>query len=507
MLSLSLSLKFDKLNVSTVSPTSISSPCGACGVIGHTSIKCQLGSAAESVEQINFVQNNQESRQKQNFYNNPQHPFGQTAPSNHANAQRVAQNSSLKFLIETYFSNQSKELQELKNQTGFLNDSLAKLTSKVGFIFFHNKILETQISQLTHKVSQHKTNKMNFITLRNGRQLEDPIGKAKPSEVEKESNEPQGEETRVESEKPATPIPYKPKIPFPQRFAKSKLDEQFKKFIEMMNKLYIDVPFTEVLTQMPTYAKFLKEILSKKRKIEEDETFNLTKECSVIIQNKLPPKLKDPGSFSVPCAIGSEIVKKVMCDLGASASLMPLSLFERMGIGELKSTRMTLQLADRSVKYPAGIVEDVPVKVGEIYIPANFVVMEIEEDSQAPILLGRPFLDTAGAIIDVKNGRLALNFGKDTVEFELANLMKGPSFKDSCYMIDIIDHCVKKCSLASPTHDGLELCLINNVGTKLEGDAQAYEELLDENPSMEELGVEELVEEELNPLPKEAPKV
>jgi len=89
---------------------------------------------------------------------------------------------------------------------------------------------------------------MNAITLRNGRQLEDPIGKAKPSEVEKESNELQGEETRVESEKPTTPAPYKPKIPFPQRFAKSKLDEQFKKFIEMMNKLYIDVPFTEVLT-------------------------------------------------------------------------------------------------------------------------------------------------------------------------------------------------------------------------------------------------------------------
>jgi len=96
--------------------------------------------------------------------------------------------------------------------------------------------------------------------------------------------------------------------------------------------------------------------------------------------------------------------------------------------------------------------------------------------------LGRPFLATAGAIIDFKNGRLAFNVGKDTVEFELANLMKGPSFKDSCCMINMIDHCVKECSIASPTHDGLELCLINNAGSKLEGDAQAYEKLLDENP-------------------------
>ena len=189
----------------------------------------------------------------------------QAAPSSHANAQRVARKSSLEILIETYFSNQSNEIQELKNQTRLLNDSLAKLTSKVDSIFSHNKVLETQISQLTQKVNQPKTNRMNSITLRNGRKLENPIVKAKSSEVEKEGNEPQGEETKVEGEKPATPTPYKPKIPFPQMFAKSKLDGQFKKFIEMMNKLYIDVPFTEVLIQMPTYAKFLKEILSKKK--------------------------------------------------------------------------------------------------------------------------------------------------------------------------------------------------------------------------------------------------
>ena len=114
---------------------------------------------------------------------------------------------------------------------------------------------------------------------------------------------------------------------------------------------------------MPTYAKFLKEILSKKRTIEEDETVNLTEECRAIIQNKLPPKLKDPGRFSIPCVIGSEVVKKTMRDLGASVRLMTLSLNERMGIGELKPTRMTIQLADRFVKYPTGIIEDIPVKV------------------------------------------------------------------------------------------------------------------------------------------------
>ena len=347
---------------------------------------------------------------------------------------------------------------------------------------------------------------MNAVTLRNGRQLVDPVGKVKASEIEKENSEPKGEETRVERDKTITPPLFKPKIPFPQRFAKSKLDEKFKKFIEMMNKLYIDVPFTEVLTQMPTYAKLLKEFLSKKRKIEKDETVNLTEECSAIIQNKLPPKVKDPVSFSIPCVIGSEIVKKAMCDLGASVRLMPLSLYERVGIGELKPTRMTLQLADRSVKYPTGIIEDVPVRVGEIYIPADFVVMEMEEDNQVPILLGRPFLATAGAIIDVKHGKLAVNVGKETVEFELAKLMKSPSLKDSCCMIDIIDYFVKECSLASTTYDGFEMCLVNNAGTWLEGDTQAYEELLDENPPHRRLGCRRVGGGRTSPSSKESTK-
>jgi hypothetical protein len=155
---------------------------------------------------------------------------------------------------------------------------------------------------------------MNAITLRNGRQLEDPVVKTKTNEVEVESEKQQSVKVVVESEKPNAPPPYKPKILFPQRFAKSKLDEQFRKFVEMLNKLYINVP-------------------SNKRKIEEDETVNLTKECSAIIQNKLPPKLTGPGSFSIPCVIGSENIEKAMCDLGASVSLMSLSLCERLGIG------------------------------------------------------------------------------------------------------------------------------------------------------------------------------
>ena len=105
----------------------------------------------------------------------------------------------------------------------------------------------------------------------------------------------------------------------------------------MLKNIYINVPFTEALSQMPLYAKILKDVLLKKRKIEDNETVALTRECSSIIQKKLPPKLRDPNSFSIPCVIWKETIDKAMCDLGASVSLL-----KRIGIGDLKPTKMTL---------------------------------------------------------------------------------------------------------------------------------------------------------------------
>jgi len=322
-----------------------------------------------------------------------------------------------------------------------LNDSLVKITSKVDSIATHTKILETQISQVAQQVatssqtpgvfpSQTKINPkthINAITLRDGKQLEDPVVKTTTIESEIESDEPQSEKAIGESEKPIVPTPYKPKIPFPQRLVKPNLDAQFKKFVDMLKKIYINVPFTEALSHMPLYEKNLKDILSKKRKIEDNETIALTRECSVVIQKKLPPKLKDPGSFSIPCVIGKETIEKAMYDLGSSVSLLLLSLLKMIGIGDFKPTKMTLQLADRSIIYLAGILEDILIRVGKIYIPADFVVVNIKEDSEIPILPGRSFLATAGAVINVKYGKIVFHVGDEKVEFEITNLIKGPS--------------------------------------------------------------------------------
>jgi len=162
---------------------------------------------------------------------------------------------------------------------------------------------------------------------------------------------------------------------------------------------------------MPSYAKFLKDLLSNKGKLLENATVSLTEECSACVWKKLLPKLSDHGSFFIPCSVGYVTISRALCDLGASVSLMPFSIYKKLQVSDLKPTTISLQLVDRSVKYPMGILEDVPLQVGKFFIPYDFVVMEMEEDSHIPIILGRPFLAIAGAMIDLKNGRISLQVG------------------------------------------------------------------------------------------------
>ncbi|XP_010541251.1 PREDICTED: uncharacterized protein LOC104814768 [Tarenaya hassleriana] len=204
----------------------------------------------------------------------------------------------------------------------------------------------------------------------------------------------------------------------------------------MLKKLEVTMPFPEAILQIPSYTKFLKDILTKKRVIEK-ETVALIVECSALIQHELPPKRSNPGSFSIPCTLGNVYIDRALCDLGASVSLLPLSIFKKLNVGELKPTRMALQLVDRIVKYPAEILEDVPLKVENFYILVDFVVLDMDEDSKVPIILGRPFLSTADAVIHVRTGRLTMKIGDETVEFTLDKTLKQPSSTESAYFIDI----------------------------------------------------------------------
>ncbi|XP_062085440.1 uncharacterized protein LOC133791536 [Humulus lupulus] len=205
---------------------------------------------------------------------------------------------------------------------------------------------------------------------------------------------------------------------------------------------------------MSSYVKFMKEILSKKRRLEDFETVALTEECSAILQRKLPQKLQYSGSFTIPCTIGKFECKHALCDLGASINLMPLSIFRKLGLGETKPTTITLQLADRSIKHPRGVIEDVLVKVDKFIFPADFIVLDME-DTTVPIILGRPFLATGQALIDVQKGELRLRVQGEKVVFNVFKAMSYPRASDSCFNVDVIDEVVSKKKRI--TNDPLEL--------------------------------------------------
>ncbi|XP_015940257.1 uncharacterized protein LOC107465797 [Arachis duranensis] len=174
--------------------------------------------------------------------------------------------------------------------------------------------------------------------------------------------------------------PSTPSLPYPQRFNKELKDQQFPKFLDVFKKLEINISLAEALEQMPLYAKFLKELINKKRRWDEKETVMLTQECSAVIQRGIPPKLKDPGSFVISCTIGKMTLEKALCDMGANINLMPLSMMKKLAIEEIKLTRMSLVMADRSIKIPNGVMENLLVKVGEFIFPADFVILDTEEE-------------------------------------------------------------------------------------------------------------------------------
>ena len=177
---------------------------------------------------------------------------------------------------------------------------------------------------------------------------------------------------------------------------------------------------------MPSYVKFMKKFLASKKKLEEYGTIALTEKCSAILQKKLPPKLQDPGSFAIPFSIGNRVFGKALCDLGASINLMSLSMFKRLKLGEPKLTTISLQLADRSYQHPRGIIENVLVKVGKFVLPADFVILDMEEDDSVPIILGRPFLATEKAQINVQEGELKLRVQGDEITFHVFQPMNHP---------------------------------------------------------------------------------
>ena len=196
----------------------------------------------------------------------------------------------------------------------------------------------------------------------------------------------------------------------------------------MLRQVKVNIPLLDMIKQVPTYAKFLKDLCKVKRGLNVDKKAFLTEQVSAIIQCKTPMKYKDLGCPTISVNIGGTCVKKALLDLGASVNMLPYSVYKQLGLGELKSTSITLSLADRSIKIPKGIVEDVLIEVDKFYYPIDFVVFDTEPvavgANYVPIILRRPFLATSNAIINFRNGVMKLIFGNMTLELNIFLLSK-----------------------------------------------------------------------------------
>ena len=348
----------------------------------------------------NYYQNQNQGQgwrnnQNQNSQNNQGYGWRNNQnnmPSNRANETPSEKKLDLEQALAQMLTSHSAFMNETKanmqQQATQLNNQAAQLRS-----------LEAQMGQMANLLTERQPSSLpsnsevnprrdgnehvKAVMLRSGKELESQLQPPVVEQLETEEitqperkedadkeqpQEKQSSETSVET-KASIPVPY------PQRLKKHKLDKQFTKFMDVFKKLHINIPFADALEQMPSYVKFMKDILSQKRRLADFETVNLTEECSAILQRKLPQKLKDPGSFTIPCTIGNAIFERALCDLGASINLMPLSIFKRLGLGEARPTTVTLHLADRSLKHPRGIIEDVLVKVDKFIFPADFIVL------------------------------------------------------------------------------------------------------------------------------------
>ncbi|XP_075104080.1 uncharacterized protein LOC107795407 [Nicotiana tabacum] len=182
----------------------------------------------------------------------------------------------------------------------------------------------------------------------------------------------------------------RPPTPFPQRLAKYQKEEQYKKFLEMLKQIQVNIPLIDALKEMPGYAKMMKDLMSRKFDFQDLATVTLTQTCSAVVTRPIAKKLSDPGSFTISCTIGDFAFAKVLCDLGASINLMPMEIYKRLYIGRARPTSMLLSLADRTVKRLSSILDNVLIQVGKFVFPVDFEILDCKVDDEILIFLGRP---------------------------------------------------------------------------------------------------------------------
>ncbi|KAH9716155.1 hypothetical protein KPL71_021360 [Citrus sinensis] len=484
-------------------------PCGVCSMVGHATDMCpaiQEGSHEQANAVEGFLgQPRQRYDPYSNFYNegwkdhpnfrygNQQQGISNVAPSRPPGypQHRVQQpyqvrpspppqnqGTSLEDLGKALASNSMQfqqttqtQLQHLENQIGQLATSMSRIEGRTS-------------GKLPSQPEINPKENASAMSLRSGKQLEPLL--AKPSKVSTAlspsvtNSSPEALPlTRKDDSHSALPVDPSGQVSipspgiktlsippaFPSRFKQSKKEEQEKEILETFRKVEVNIPLLDAIKQVPRYAKFLKELCSNKRKLSGNEKISVGENVSAVLQRKLPPKCKDPGTFTIPCTIGNTRFKRCMLDLGASINIMPYSIYNSLNLGPMEETGIIIQLADRSNTYPKGVMEDVLVQVNELVFPADFYILEMEDElspNPTPILLGRPFLKTARTKIDVHDGTLTMEFDGEVIRFNIFEAMRYPSDVHFVFAMDDINTLVQDFFELSG-NDSFEITISKNL--------------------------------------------
>ncbi|CAA7015410.1 unnamed protein product [Microthlaspi erraticum] len=305
-------------------------------------------------------------------------------------------------IIQDYFGDLIPSFQEERAHALIderLESAFTRLNEKLDSISSFTRDLDLRVANIASSIKREEgmlPGKVEInprraavaaITLRNGKGYEPPAypdqEEAKPptrrnqwsmyhwrwTEPPKEVHVRIEPGTQEEVEKPPEePRVYEPKIPYRNVLSQPKKEKEQAKLKDLVSQLSVRLPFIDACQIIPSLRKYMKAILTSNVSLEEGAMM-ITKECSAILQNRMPEKLNDPGSFVLSCKIGSTHFHRALCDLGSSVNLMPYSVAKLLGITDFKPTKISLVFADRSVRRPVGVIMDVPIMVGDCYIP------------------------------------------------------------------------------------------------------------------------------------------
>ncbi|GKA42577.1 reverse transcriptase domain-containing protein [Tanacetum coccineum] len=374
----------------------------------------------------NRFQSNNQNRQGQ-VYQTPtnQPPVYQPLPYQ----APITQNQGVsKTDFDNYVKANDAVLKNVQNQNQGLQNQMVNLTSMLTSLC--TKINSGSASTSTSLPSNTIPNpkgEAKAISTRSGKSYNGPP--IPPPVVEKESEATK--DTELPSTENIQPPPFvqdktkdkepiieepsfstKTTLPYPSRLVKEKRHEKddilASKFMEIFRSVYFEISFADALMHMPKFVPWFKKLLNDKDKLVEISKAPLNENCSAVVLKKLPEKLGDPGRFLIPCDFSEQDNYLALADLGASINLMPLSIWKKLKLQDLNETQMLLELADRTISKPSGIAENVFVKIGNFYFLADFIVLDFNADPRVPLILGRPFLSTARALIDVYEGEIII---------------------------------------------------------------------------------------------------